>query len=114
VLSTKLVLYEDKIEQTNLFGSRELYQHEIKGYRRRIVKNATMIDLLPHRPEQKRSRYPGSMRMMHSSSNGSTSFVIWMKSTSWQPLKRSNKMSVLAQHQKSAVPELKAGAKCLM
>ncbi|MFZ6862628.1 hypothetical protein ACO0K7_08340 [Undibacterium sp. Ji67W] len=54
VLSTKLVLYEDKIEQANLFSSRALYRHEILGYRRRIVKNATMIDLLPHRPEQKK------------------------------------------------------------
>jgi len=54
VLSTKLVLYENKIEQASLFSRRELSRHEIEGYRRRIVKNATMIDLLPHRQEQKK------------------------------------------------------------
>ena len=53
-LTTKLVLYQDKIEQSSLFGSRELYRHDIEGYRRRIVKNATMIDLVPNRTELKK------------------------------------------------------------
>ena len=54
VLTSKLVLFEDKIKQSNLFTSRELSLHELQGYRRRVVKNATMIDLLPLRPEQKK------------------------------------------------------------
>ena len=53
-ITSRLELYHDRIAQSSAFGQRELYRHDIDGYRRRIVKNATMIDVMPLHQSQKK------------------------------------------------------------
>jgi len=54
VITSKLVLYQDRIEQSSAFGQRELYRRDIDGFRKRVVKNSTLIDLIARHSAQKK------------------------------------------------------------